>query len=157
MNEQIKELGKFKYIETGEGEVLLLLHGLLGALSNFSHIIERFKTKNQVVVPLLPILELPLREATLGTLVQYVKDFVDEKGLNNIHVLGNSLGGHIALLFAMDCPEKERSITLTGSSGLFENAMGSSFPKRKNYEFMKKKVEDTFYDPKTADLSLIHI
>ena len=155
MNEHIKELDKFKFIETGEGETLLLLHGLFGALSNFSHIIERFETKNTIIVPLLPILELPLREATLGNLVQYVKDFVEAKKLNNIHLLGNSLGGHIALLFALDCPEKVKSITLTGSSGLFENAMGSSFPKRKNYEFMKKKVEDTFYDPKTADKDLV--
>ena len=47
-------------------------------------------------------------------------------------------------------PERVKSLTLTGSSGLFENAMGSTFPKRGNYEYIKQKTEDVFYDSKIA-------
>ena len=43
MQYPIKEQGKFKFIEEGEGEPLVLLHGLFGALSNFKDLIEHFR------------------------------------------------------------------------------------------------------------------
>ena len=48
--------------------------------------------------------------------------FVDEMKLEDLHVLGNSLGGHIALLYAFEKEKNVRSLILTGSSGLFESA-----------------------------------
>lgn len=156
MNYEITEEGGFKYIETGNGEeTLLLLHGLFGALSNFEGIIKHFTGKLNVVVPLLPIFELPIRKLSVTGLVNHVADFVAYKGFGKVHVLGNSLGGHIALLFALAHPEHINSVILTGSSGLFESAMGTSFPKRGNYEFIQKKTESTFYDPKVASKELI--
>ncbi len=156
MSEEIIEEGRFKYIETkGGNEQLLLLHGLFGALSNFEGIIRYFSDKYNVVVPLLPIFELPITKVSLTGLVNHVADFVDYKGYGDVHVLGNSLGGHIALLYALARPEKVFSIVLTGSSGLFESAMGSSFPKRGDYDFIRKKTESTFYDPKVASKELV--
>jgi 2-hydroxy-6-oxonona-2,4-dienedioate hydrolase len=100
MKYEIKEAGRFKYIETGGGEDnLLLLHGLFGALSNFEGIIDHFSETHNVVVPILPIFELPIRKVSVTGLVNYVADFVDHKGYEKVHVLGNSLGGHIALLY----------------------------------------------------------
>ena len=98
-----------------------------------------------VVVPLLPIFDLPIKKVSLTGLVNHVADFVDFKGYNRVHLLGNSLGGHIALLYALARPDKVASIVLTGSSGLFESGMGSTFPKRGDYEFIKKKTENTFF------------
>ncbi|MEM6967266.1 MAG: alpha/beta hydrolase [Bacteroidota bacterium] len=156
MNHEVIEESKFQYIETkGGDENLVLLHGLFGALSNFEGIIKHFSEKYNVVVPLLPILELPIREVSVSALVDHVHDFVEHKGYDKVHVLGNSLGGHIALLYVLAHPDKVGSVILTGSSGLFESAFGSSFPKRGNYEFIKNKVETTFYDPKTATKELV--
>ncbi len=156
MEYQIKEEGKFKYIETEGGEEnLVLLHGLLGALSNFGGIINHFAQTHNVIVPILPIFELPIRKVSLSGLVDHVVDFVEYKGWDSVHVLGNSLGGHVALLYALAQPKKIASITLTGSSGLFESAMGSTFPKRGDYQYIKKKAEDTFYDPATATKELV--
>lgn len=155
MDLTVKEEGNFKYIESEGGEeTLLLLHGLFGALSNFSGIIDEFKDKYNVVVPILPIFDLPIRKVSVSGLVDYVIDFVEYKGFDQVNVLGNSLGGHITLLFALSKPEYIKSIILTGSSGLFESAMGSSFPKRGDYEFIKNKTEGTFYDPKVATKEL---
>lgn len=152
----IKEDGKFKYIESEGGEkTLLLLHGLFGALSNFQGIIEHFSGKCNVVVPILPIFELPIRKVSLAGLVDHVIEFVEYKGYEQVHVLGNSLGGHIALLYALARPDRIGSIILTGSSGLFESAMGTSFPKRGNYEFIEKKTQDTFYNPAVASKELV--
>jgi len=155
MDFDIKKEGKFKYVEEGEGPPLLLLHGLFGALSNFTSLIKRFNNVHKVVVPLLPIFELPLRAATLPSLLAYVQDFVRHKKYESVIVLGNSLGGHIALLYALNNLSKVKAMILTGSSGLFENAFGDTFPKRKNYDFIKQKTEFTFYNPATATKALV--
>lgn len=156
MDFEIKEEGRFKYIETGgDGPPLLLLHGLFGALSNFEGILNHFQHHYNVVVPILPIFELPIRKVSVTGLVTYVEEFVVHKRYDKVNVLGNSLGGHIALLYALANPEKISTITLTGSSGLFESAMGTTFPKRGDYDFIKKKTESTFYHPEVATKELV--
>lgn len=156
MNYDIIQEKQFKFIETKGGEDnLLLLHGLFGALSNFEGILDHFGGSYNVVVPILPIFELPLRKVSVTGLVDYVADFVEYKGYDKVNILGNSLGGHISLLYVLNHPHKVKTIILTGSSGLFESAMGTSFPKRGDYEFMKKKVQGTFYDPKIASKELV--
>jgi pimeloyl-ACP methyl ester carboxylesterase len=157
MDVQFKEEGNFRFIETTEGkEVILLLHGLLGALSNFQFIIEKFKKDYNVVTPILPIMDMPLKSLGLKGLVKYIESFVTYKQFDKVHLLGNSLGGHLAQLYALANPLKVKSITLTGSSGLFENAMGNTFPKRGDFNFIKKKAESVFYDPKTATDELVN-
>jgi pimeloyl-ACP methyl ester carboxylesterase len=131
------------------------LHGLFGALSNFEDLIQHFGSKYNVIVPILPIYELPILSVSLGGLVNHLQDFVKYKSLSDINLLGNSLGGHIGLLFALEELPLLRSLILTGSSGLFESGMGNSFPKRGDYEFMKAKTEETFYDPKVATKELV--
>lgn len=152
---QVEE-GNFKYIETNGGpETLLLLHGLFGTLSNFGGILDHFGKSYNVVVPILPIYEMALQKVSIGGLLDHVIRFVEFKGYEKVHVLGNSLGGHITLLYTLARPERIASMTLTGSSGLFENSMGSSFPKRGNYEFIKTKTEATFYNPEVASKELV--
>ena len=155
MNYEIKQSGKFKYIEEGEGEPLILLHGLFGALSNFNHLIEHFKTTNKVVVPMLPLFELDLLHTTVGGLQKFIKRFIEFKDYDQIHLLGNSLGGHVAVVYVLKNPERVKSLILTGSSGLFENGMGDSYPKRGDKEYIRKKTQLTFYDPAMATDQLV--
>jgi 2-hydroxy-6-oxonona-2,4-dienedioate hydrolase len=155
MQYSIKELGKFRYIEEGEGEPLLLLHGLFGALSNFKDLIEYFRKDYKVVVPILPLFDLDILHTTVGGLAKHVHKFIEARDYNNIHLLGNSLGGHVGLVHVLKHPERIRSLTLTGSSGLFENGMGDTYPRRGDYEYIKKKTEVTFYDPATATKELV--
>ncbi len=156
MQYQITEEAGFRYIETkGGSTTLILLHGLFGALSNFEGLLNHFGKKMNVVVPILPIYDLPLKKLSVTGLVDNLSQFITYKDYECVHLLGNSLGGHIALLYALAYPEKVASITLTGSSGLFESAMGSTFPKRGDYDYIRKKTEDTFYDPRTATKELV--
>ena len=155
MNYEIKQLEKFRYIEEGSGEPLILLHGLFGALSNFKDLIEYFRHHNTVVVPMLPLFELDLLHTTVGGLEKFVHKFIEAKGYTNIHLLGNSLGGHVALVHVLKHPQRIKSLTLTGSSGLFENGMGDTYPKRGDYEYIKRKTELTFYDPSVATKELV--
>lgn len=155
MDFKIREERGFKYVEEGEGDVLLLLHGLFGALSNFKDLVSAFSDQYKVVLPLLPIFDLPIRKATLKGLKTHIQDFVAFKGYSNISVLGNSLGGHLTLMYALDHIANVRSIILTGSSGLYEKSLGDTFPKRGNYEFIRDRTAYTFYDPKMATKELV--
>jgi 2-hydroxy-6-oxonona-2,4-dienedioate hydrolase len=157
MNYPFKEEGKFKYYEKGnkDGETLVLLHGLMGSVENFPEVPDFFAEKYLVVLPVLPIYDLPLHNVGLTGILSHVVEFIDFKGFDKVHLVGNSLGGHISLMYTLANPNRVRSMTLTGSSGLYESAMGNTFPKRGDYEFIKKKVQDTFYDPASATQELI--
>jgi pimeloyl-ACP methyl ester carboxylesterase len=155
MNYQIYTEGEFKYIDEGKGQPLMILHGLFGALSNFDGVIEGFKEHYRVIIPVMPIYDMPMRQASLEGLKAFIERFIDLKQLNDIILLGNSLGGHVGLLYTLSHQDNVKSLILTGSSGLFENTMGGSFPKRGSYEYIKERVEYTFYDPRTATKELL--
>jgi 2-hydroxy-6-oxonona-2,4-dienedioate hydrolase len=155
MEYEIKQEEKFRFIEEGEGEPLLMLHGLFGALSNFTGQIESFRHTHKVVVPILPLLDLDLLHTTVGGLEKFLHRFIEYRGYRGINLLGNSLGGHVALMYVLKHPELIKSLILTGSSGLFENGMGDTYPKRGDYEYIRKKTELTFYDPKMATKELV--
>ncbi|MFT3682001.1 MAG: alpha/beta hydrolase [Ferruginibacter sp.] len=156
MSYEIKQDGKFKFIEEGNGEPLVLLHGLFGALSNFADLINHFSKTNRVVVPMLPLLDLDLLHTSVSGLQKFVHKFIEHRNYTNIHLLGNSLGGHVALVHILKHPERIQSLVLTGSSGLFENGMGDTYPKRGDKEYIRKKTEITFYDPAMATDELVN-
>jgi pimeloyl-ACP methyl ester carboxylesterase len=156
MSYDIKQDGKFKFIEEGEGETLMLLHGLFGALSNFKDLIEHFRKSYKVVVPILPLLDMDLLHTSVGGLQKYVHRFIEYRKYENIHLMGNSLGGHVALVVILKNPDNIKSLILTGSSGLFENGMGDTYPKRGDKEYIRNKTALTFYDPAMATDELVN-
>ena len=155
MDFAIKEENGFKYIEEGEGEVLVLLHGLMGELHNWNEVVIEFKNDYRVIIPLLPLYDLPLLTTGVKALAKFIHKFVKYKKLQDVTILGNSLGGHVGLIYTLNHPEEVKALVLTGSSGLYENAFGGSFPRRESYDFIKEKVEFTFYDPATATKELV--
>ncbi|MFN5556751.1 MAG: alpha/beta fold hydrolase [Chryseotalea sp.] len=151
----VKQHGEFKYVDEGSGPVILLLHGLFGALSNWEGVTNRFSGKYRVVIPMLPIYEMPIKEAGIDGLRKFVEEFVQAMSLKDLVIMGNSLGGHIALAYTLKNPDKVKKLILTGSSGLFEDSMGGSYPKRGNYDYIKERVAYTFYDPSVATKELV--
>jgi len=107
------------------------------------------------LIPELPLYEMPLIKTSVGTFAKYLKDFIDQLGYKEVILLGNSLGGHIGLLCTKMFPEKVKSLVITGSSGLYESAMGESYPKRGDYEYIKAKAENVFYDPAIATKEIV--
>ncbi len=155
MQYDIKKENDFQYIEEGDGPVLLLLHGLFGALSNWMDVVSHFSPNYRIVIPLMPIYTLPVLNTNVKALAEFVNDFINFKNYNDITLIGNSLGGHVTLVYVKKHPEKIKAMVLTGSSGLYENAMGGTFPKREDYNFIKQKVAYTFYDPNNATKELV--
>lgn len=155
MQYEIKTQGKFRYVAEGQGEPLVLLHGLFGALSNFKDLVDYFKQTNRVIIPMLPLFDLDLLNTTVTGLARHVQKFMETMDLRQVHLLGNSLGGHVGLVYTLKNQSNVKTITLTGSSGLFENGMGETYPKRGDYEYIRKKTELTFYDPSVATKELV--
>lgn len=156
MTDKLKTEGKFTYAQSGEGPAIVVLHGLMGALSNFEATFNHFSNNGyQVLIPELPLYSLSLIKTNVKNMAKFLKEFMEFKKLENAIIVGNSLGGHIGLYFTKHYPEKVRALVLTGSSGLYENAMGDSFPKRGSYEYIEEKTRNVFYDPKIATKELV--
>ncbi|WP_185882373.1 alpha/beta fold hydrolase [Blattabacterium cuenoti] len=146
----------FSYIKEGTGHPLILLHGLMGGLSNFNALLEFFPKKGyKVIIPVLPIYKMPLLLTNIFSLSKYIIQLLIKIRIQKATLIGNSLGGHIALIIAKKRNDLVHSLVLTGSSGLFEKSFGEAFPKRENYEYIKKKSQEVFYDPKIATKELV--
>src|SRR5689334_19223310 len=98
---------------------MILLHGLFGQLSNWDSVVEQFGTSYNVYVPSLPIYDTPKTDP-LYFLVEYLENFIASNNLKNIILIGNSLGGHVAILYASRNGQNVKNLILTGSSGLYE-------------------------------------
>jgi len=152
----IKKEKKYNYIEEGEGQALVLLHGLMGGLSNFNPLTKYFsKAGYKVYIPQLPIYSLPILKTNVSTIAKYVHSFIDDIVKEPCVLIGNSLGGHVGLIVTHVFPSSVRGLVLTGSSGLYEKSFGETFPKRGNYEYVKTKSEEVFYDPKVATKEIV--
>ena len=151
----LKYEGEFSYLEAGEGEPLILLHGLFGALSNFGPLFDHFTPNYRVLVPILPLYTLPMLSTNVDNLARFLDRFIQHKGFKHVNLIGNSLGGHVALVYCSRHADMVRTLVLTGSSGLYENAFGGGFPRREDKDFIRKKVAVTFYDPKHATDELV--
>ena len=148
MRYTLKKEKKYNYLEIGEGTPLIILHGLMGNLSNFDKVFEHFsKLGYRVIMPELPLYTLPLLKTNVKNLSAFVKKFTKHLELEKYILIGNSLGGHIALYHTKLNPNNVAGLVLTGSSGLYETAMGGSYPKRGDYEYIKEKTQAVFYDP----------
>jgi pimeloyl-ACP methyl ester carboxylesterase len=128
----------------------------MGGLSNFESAGAYFSQKGyKIIIPELPIYTQSLLRTNVKAFAKYVKDFITFKGFDRVILMGNSLGGHIALYHAKMYPEKMSGLVITGSSGLYESAMGDSYPRRGDYEYIQKKAQAVFYDPKVATKEMV--
>ncbi|WP_299228427.1 alpha/beta hydrolase [uncultured Psychroserpens sp.] len=156
MAHHLKKEKNFRYIEVGEGTPIIVLHGLMGGLSNFDAVTSFFSQKGyKVLIPELPIYTMSLIKTNVKSFAKYLYDFIEFKGFEEVILLGNSLGGHIGLYHTKLYPAKVKSLIITGSSGLYESAMGGGYTKRGDYEVIKKKAQDVFYDPAVATKEIV--
>lgn len=147
---------KYHFIEKGEGHPMVLLHGLMGGLSNFEDMAEYFAAKGfKVYIPQLPIYDLPVLNTNLTAISKFVGKFIKQEIGKSVTLVGNSMGGHIGLILTLARPEYVHSLVLTGSSGLYERSFGDSFPRKSDKEYIKRKTQEVFYNPDVATDELV--
>ncbi|MDO5656264.1 MAG: alpha/beta hydrolase [Flavobacteriaceae bacterium] len=153
---KIKKQKKYTYIEEGEGHPIVLLHGLMGGLSNFDELMKYFSTKGyKIYAPEIPLYDLPILNTNVSNIAKFVYRFLKDVVQQPATLVGNSLGGHVGLVVTAEHPDMVHSLVLTGSSGLYEKSFGETFPKRGNYDYVKRKAEEVFYDPEVATKVLV--
>jgi len=156
MAQILRTEGRYTYMEVGEGQPIIVLHGLMGGLSNFDGVVQFFSEKGySVIIPELPVYSMSLAKTNVKSFAKYLEEFIEFKGLNDVILLGNSLGGHIGLYHTKHYPEKVKALVITGSSGLYESAMGGGYTKRSDYDVIKRKAQDVFYDPEIATKEIV--
>ena len=152
----VKEEGKFKWLEEGDGgQPIILLHGLMGGVENFGEMVDFISAEYKVYGLDLKLFEGSLLKVSVKSLSDYLYEFMNHLGLSSATLIGNSMGGHIALIFSKEHPEMVENMILTGSSGLYENAMGDSFPRRGDKDYIRTKTEEVFYNPEVATDELV--
>ena len=98
---KIKHVEKFgfKYLTAGKGNPIIILHGLMGGLGNFESFISHFpKAGYKVIMPELPIYSATILDTNVKFFANYINKFINLLGLKHVILVGNSLGGHVALL-----------------------------------------------------------
>jgi len=148
---EIKEVNGNQYAEAGadsQATPIILLHGMMGTIDNWENLIPAVADAGyRIVCPVLPMYTISLRNANLQGIVDFVREFTDMAGLEHAVVTGNSFGGHIAAMYAMQFPERVAAMALSGASGIYEVEMSSSFMRRNDKNYLRPRVEKTFFDP----------
>jgi pimeloyl-ACP methyl ester carboxylesterase len=138
---------EFRWIEAGGGLPVLCLHGLFGTSDHWERLVEAISPRCRAMALTLPIFETPPDDLSVSGLRAYVEAFLGAERVPPAVVIGNSLGGHVALDLALNAPERVRGLVLSGSSGLFERSFTRDVPHRPSTAFVREKMTDVFHDP----------
>ncbi|NGP88548.1 alpha/beta fold hydrolase [Fodinibius halophilus] len=138
---------EYLYISANDesAQNVIMLHGMFGGLSNYDPLIEHAEGCN-IIVPSIPLYDFKARKLSIQKLSGWLHKFTKELHIENPILLGNSMGGHLALDYALQYPDMVSALVLTGSSGIQEKDFGSSFPRRKDREYIRKQAALTFYE-----------
>jgi len=137
---------EFHWIESGRGEPVVLLHGLLGAPDHWEATLAALSRGWRGLALRLPIFDLPADDLSIRRLATHVREFLDAQRIAPAVVVGNALGGHVALDLALRHPDRVRALVLTGSSGFLERSFSPGVSRRPSEEFVRSKMEEIFYD-----------
>jgi len=129
----------------GTGEPLVLIHGMGSAATAWKPIIGDLKNKFKVVTVDLPghgrTAFSPVQPMDPTSLAQLVMKNLSSLGIENFHLVGNSLGGWICLEIAASNPEIVKSITALAPAGLWLTPFTSRYPGEVALRFMASGVE----------------
>ncbi len=154
----IRKIHGYTYYDEGPASrtpPVVLLHGMLGTLRNWEDTIGALSAHHyRTLAPELPIYDLPFNQSSVRGLVRSLHRFLQAIHPGPIVLVGNSLGGHVALLYALAHPERIASLVLSGSSGIYEVELGTSTMRRKDRSFIRERAALTFFSPEhvTDDL-----
>ena len=138
---------QFRWLERGDGEAVVLLHGLMGEMDHWEPSLEALSETCRAIAPSLPIFDPALSETSVPELARHIARLLDAIDIPHAVVGGNSLGGHVAVELALRRPDRVSGLILTGSSGLFERGFTRNVPHTPTAEYVREKMQEIFYDP----------
>ena len=112
---------RIAYRQLGHGPVLVLVHGVSGAMRTWDGVAPGLARAHTVITPDLPGHGLSSKsrgDYSLGAFASVVRDLLRELGHRRATIVGHSLGGGIAMQFAYQFPERCERLVLVDSGGL---------------------------------------
>jgi pimeloyl-ACP methyl ester carboxylesterase len=109
------------YVDAGQGPAVALIHGLLGSHRNWDHLVDALAVERRVIAPDLlghGASAKPMGDYSLSAHAAMLRDLFDHLGITSATIVGDSLGGGIALQFAYLFPERVDGLVLVSSGGL---------------------------------------
>ena len=138
---------RFRWLERGEGEPVLLLHGLMGEMDHWESALEKLGEFCRPIALELPIFDPALVDLSVPDLAVYVRRFMERLELPPAIVGGNSLGGHVALELALEHSGWVSGLMLAGASGISERSVAGRVPHLPTTAYVRERMEEIFYDP----------
>ncbi|MBM4405246.1 MAG: alpha/beta fold hydrolase [Chloroflexi bacterium] len=157
------------YWEAGEGEPVIFLHGLGNSAFNWRKNVSVVGERHRAITMDLPghgrsdLVWFPYR---LEDASRFVVAFMDALQLERVHLVGNSLGGAIALETALAQPGRVRTLTLVGSVGLGKEIAGflrlgslpllGEYGHRPNESSVRKLLRTLVHNPSAIEEAAVH-
>jgi 2-hydroxy-6-oxonona-2,4-dienedioate hydrolase len=156
MNQFKEPLYSQSYIDTGNGQPVILLHGVFGNLTMWRQTINLLRSQYRVIVPRLPLYDVPIHRANVKSFVEVLHDFLTWHRLTNVILVGTDIGGQIALCYANAFPDMVKRIVLSGSTGLFDHVAAFDPKTQVNYNAIRNKVSDAFFRKDIVNARFVH-
>ncbi|MCB0939496.1 MAG: alpha/beta fold hydrolase [Mycobacterium sp.] len=112
---------RLAYQDEGQGDAILLLHGMAGSSQTWRSVIKPLSRKYRVIAPDLlghGMSAKPRSDYSLGAFAVLLRDLLDELGVARATIVGHSLGGGVAMQFVYQHPDYCERLVLIGSGGL---------------------------------------
>lgn len=112
---------RIAFLDEGQGEVILLLHGMAGSSATWRSVIGPLSRKYRVIAPDLighGQSAKPRSDYSLGAFAVFLRDLLDELGVTSATMVGHSLGGGVAMQFTYQHPDYCQRLILISSGGL---------------------------------------
>jgi pimeloyl-ACP methyl ester carboxylesterase len=152
---KMKKALNYNYVEEGTGAPVIMLHGMFGKISNWEPVIQRVSRLFRAIAFELPYLELEPKLCSVGVMTEFLANFIESNRLKNITLIGNSLGGHVALDYVINYRDGVDRLVLTGSSGLFERGYEYDVQRYPTKEYLARKIGEVFYDKRYVTDELV--
>jgi pimeloyl-ACP methyl ester carboxylesterase len=112
---------RMAYRDVGQGPAMLLIHGMAGSSRTWRAVLPRLSAHHRVLAPDLVghgLSAKPRGDYSLGAFAVWLRDFLDELGINRVTLVGQSLGGGVAMQFVHQHPDYVERLVLISSGGL---------------------------------------
>ncbi len=141
-----RRVPKFNVSQAGDaGPEVILLHGLLGAVSNWESTVPLLAKFAKPINFGFPLLTGHRSEVKIKALAAYTEYYIRQQNIEPVILCGNSLGGHVAMRLCLAAPELVDCLVLSATSGLYEHTV-DTLPVRIGEPFVREHMENVFFN-----------
>ena len=143
---------RIRYLDSGSGSVILLLHGLGGYASKWHDVTKILSESYRVIAPDMVgygLSDKPVADYTPDFFVEFLDGFIRATGIGRSHIVGASLGGQVAAMFAAGHRRNVSKLVLVSPAGVMRRStpaldayiMAALYPRPRSVEHALMMME----------------